>query len=89
MAYQMYVSLQGDHRIVRFVIDPETGSLEPNGMVEIPGGPAPLTFNPTPTALYVWSLYGLFFSRSSLAHNTRSPTPPGACAFAATAGPPA
>ena len=52
MAYQMYVSLQGDNRIVRFLMDPETGSLEPNGAVEISGGPGPLTFDPDRTVLY-------------------------------------
>ncbi len=53
MALQMYVSLQGDNRIVRYLMDPESGSLEPNGSVEIPGGPAPLTFNPSNTVMYV------------------------------------
>mgnify|MGYP000975618548 CR=1 FL=1 len=53
MAYQMYVSLQGDNRIVRYLMDPESGSLEPNGAVEIAGGPAPLTFNPSRTAMFV------------------------------------
>ncbi len=53
MAYQMYVSLQGDNRIVRYLMDSESGSLGPNGAVEISGGPAPLTFNPDRTAMYV------------------------------------
>ncbi len=53
MALQMYVSLQGDNRIVRFLMDPETGSLEPHGVVEVAGGPAPLTFNPDRTVMYV------------------------------------
>ena len=62
MALQMYVSLQGDNRIARFLMDPATGSLEPNGDVEIDGGPAPLTFNPDNTAIYVGRRDGLLLS---------------------------
>ena len=53
MALQMYVSLQGDNRISRYLMDPESGGLKPNGAVEISGGPAPLAFNPSHTAMYV------------------------------------
>ena len=52
MAFHMYVSLQDDDRIVRFIMNPETGSLEPQGAVEVAGGPAPLAINPTRTVLY-------------------------------------
>ena len=52
MAIHIYVSLQGDDRIVRFLMNPENGSLEPQGAVEVAGGPAPLAINPTRTALY-------------------------------------
>ena len=62
MAYQMYVSLQGDNRIVRFLMDPSTGSLQPNGAAEIAGGPAPLTFNPDRTVMYVGQRDGLLLS---------------------------
>ena len=53
MAIHMYVSLQDDDRIVRFVMDHETGRLEQQGAVEVVGGPAPLAINPVRTALYV------------------------------------
>ena len=53
MAIHMYVSLQDDDRIVRFVLDQETGKLEQQGAVEVVGGPAPLAINPDRTALYV------------------------------------
>ncbi|MBC8281714.1 MAG: beta-propeller fold lactonase family protein, partial [Chloroflexi bacterium] len=59
MAYQMYVSLQGDNRIVRFLMDPDTGALESLGEVEVSGGPAPMTFNPANTSLYVGRRDGL------------------------------
>ena len=52
MVFHIYVSLQEDDRIVRFLMDPETGSLEPQGAVEVAGGPAPLAINPTRTVLY-------------------------------------
>ena len=53
MVLQMYVSLQGDNRIARYLMDPESDGLKPNGAVEISGGPAPLAFNPSHTAMYV------------------------------------
>ena len=59
MAYQMYVSLQGDNRIMRFLMNPDTGALESVGAVEVSGGPAPMTFNPTNTTLYVGRRDGL------------------------------
>ena len=52
MPFQMYVSLQGDDRIVRFLMNTETGRLEPQGAVDVAGGPAPLAINPTRTVLY-------------------------------------
>ena len=53
MAFHMYVSLQDDDRIARFVINPEAGSLDRQDAVEVGGGPAPLAINPTGTVLYV------------------------------------
>ena len=70
MALQMYVSLQGDNRIVRFLMDPATGSLEPNGDVEIGGGPAPLTFNPDNTVMYVGRRDGLLLSSFAIDQKT-------------------
>ena len=70
MALQMYVSLQGDNHIVRFLMDPATGSLEPNGDVEIGGGPAPLTFNPDNTVMYVGRRDGLLLSSFAIDQKT-------------------
>ena len=41
MAFQMYVSLQDDNRIAKYLMDHDSGDLEPNGAIEISGGPAP------------------------------------------------
>ena len=49
----MYVSLQGDDKISIFVMDPNTGKLEPLGDKEIDGGPAPLALDPERRFLYV------------------------------------
>ena len=70
MAYQMYVSLQGDNRIVRFVMNPETGALESRDSVAVSGGPAPMTFNPTLTALYVGRRDGLELSSYAIDQHT-------------------
>ena len=77
MAFHMYVSLQGDNRIVRFLLDPETGGLEPNGVVEVAGGPAPLAFNPTRTALYVGRRDGLRLSSFAIDQRNGDLTPTG------------
>jgi 6-phosphogluconolactonase len=77
MALQMYVSLQGDNRIVRFLMDPDTGSLEPHGAVEVSGGPAPMTFNPDRTALYVGRRDGLILSSYAIDQSTGDLTPTG------------
>jgi 6-phosphogluconolactonase len=49
----MYVALQGDDRIARFAMDPETGDLEPLSAVAVPGGPAPMAVDPTRRFLHV------------------------------------
>ena len=77
MAYHMYVSLQGDNRIVRFVMDPATGALESRGAVEISGGPAPMTFNPSRTTLYVGRRDGLELSSYDIDQKTGGLTPTG------------
>ncbi len=70
MAYQMYVSLQGDNRIVRFLMDPDTGALESLGAVEVSGGPGPMTFNPNNTTLYVGRRDGLELTSYSIDQRT-------------------
>lgn len=53
MPYYMYVSSQGDDKIVRFAMDPATGDLEPQGAVAVSGGPAPIAVDPSRRFLYV------------------------------------
>ncbi|MBI3328692.1 MAG: lactonase family protein [Nitrospinae bacterium] len=53
MPYCMYVSVQGEDKIVRFTMDPDTGQLQPQGVVEVSGGPAPLAVDPARQFLYV------------------------------------
>lgn len=53
MTTYLYVSLQDDDRIARFVIDPTSGALQPSGSTEVAGGPAPLTISPSRRTLYV------------------------------------
>ena len=49
----MYISLQGDDKILIFSMDPDNGKLEPRGDTEVTGGPAPLTLDPERRFLYV------------------------------------
>ena len=53
MTTYLYVSLQDDDRIARFVIDPQNGALEPSGSTDVAGGPAPLAISPSRRTLYV------------------------------------
>jgi 6-phosphogluconolactonase len=49
----MYVSLQGDDKVLRFMLDAATGDLEPRGEVAVPGRPAPMVVDPTQHYLHV------------------------------------
>jgi 6-phosphogluconolactonase len=49
----MYVSLQGDDKILRFAVDPATGGLDALGEVAVPGGPAPMVVDPGQRYLHV------------------------------------
>jgi 6-phosphogluconolactonase len=49
----MYVSLQGDDKILRFTMHPATGALDAAGEVAVRGGPAPMVVDPTQQFLYV------------------------------------
>lgn len=53
MPYIMYVTLQGDDKILKFTMHPDTGQLTPQGSTEVPGGPAPLAIDPARRFLYV------------------------------------
>ena len=52
MPYVMYVSLQGDDKILTFMMDPESGKLDPRGELALIGGPAPLAVDPQRRYLY-------------------------------------
>ena len=49
----MYVSLQGDDKIVRFTMDEATGDLERLDELAVPGGPAPMAVDPAQRFLHV------------------------------------
>lgn len=49
----VYVSLNGEDRIVRLALDPEDGVLYPTGSYTLAGGPAPMAFDPCQRFLYV------------------------------------
>lgn len=49
----LYVSLQGDDKILRFALDGATGDLERLGETEVPGGPAPMAVDPSQRCLHV------------------------------------
>jgi 6-phosphogluconolactonase len=53
MPHIVYVSLQGDDKLARFIMDPTTGTLTPQGEVAVAGGPAPLAVDPQRRFLYV------------------------------------
>jgi 6-phosphogluconolactonase len=53
MPYCLYVSVQGEDKILRFAMDPETGDLDRQEDMAVPGGPAPLTVDPARQYLYV------------------------------------
>lgn len=53
MPYAMYVSVQGEDKILRFAMNPATGDLEPQGEVAVPGGPAPIAVDPGRYFLHV------------------------------------
>ncbi len=77
MATHVYVSLQDDDRIVRFVMDPDTGALERRSMVQVAGGPAPLAINPARTVLYVGQRREFRLSSFAIDQATGDLTPTG------------
>ena len=50
---QIYVSLNAEDRIARFVMDPEHGTLEPMQSFSVSGAPAPLATDPAQRTLFV------------------------------------
>ncbi len=52
MPYYMYVALQADEKISVLTIDPQTGTLTPQGEVSVPGGPFTLAISPDRKFLY-------------------------------------
>ena len=53
MTTYVYVSLQGDDRILRFVMDPADGRLTQRHEIAVSGGPAPLALDPDRRRMYV------------------------------------
>ena len=53
MTSVMYVSLQGDDKILQFAMDPANGGLEPLAETTVPGGPAPMVVDPARPYLHV------------------------------------
>ncbi len=53
MTTYVYVSLQGDDKILRYVMDPTDGRLEQRHEIEVSGGPAPLALDPERRRMYV------------------------------------
>lgn len=49
----VYITLQGDDKILQFELNDETGTLEPQAEISITGGPAPLAVSPNQKFLYV------------------------------------
>ena len=66
MSFHMYVALQGDDQIIRFIVDPLNGNFEYKGTIDVPGGPAPLAINPSRTALFVGQRSGKQLSSYSI-----------------------
>jgi 6-phosphogluconolactonase (cycloisomerase 2 family) len=52
MRQALYVSLHGDDKILQYTLDPATGDLRLNESYAVPGGPAPLTVDPSRRYLY-------------------------------------
>ena len=53
MPAYVYVSLQGEDKILRFTMDPDSGKLTQRPEIEVTGGPAPLAIDPGRQFLYV------------------------------------
>jgi len=53
VTYNVFVTLQGDDRIARFSMDPDTGALERREDVALAGGPAPVAISPDQRFMHV------------------------------------
>ena len=53
MTFHMYVTVSEEDRVSIFTVDPDTGRLEPQEDVAVPGRPAPLAVDPERRFLYV------------------------------------
>lgn len=53
MPYFMYVSVQGDDKVLRFTMDAATGDLTLEEAVTVPGGPASIAVDPARRSLHV------------------------------------
>jgi 6-phosphogluconolactonase len=52
MPYAVYVSIQGEDKILQFAMDEQSGALERLAEVPAPGAPGPMTIDPTRRFLY-------------------------------------
>ncbi len=53
MAHYMYVAMQEDDKVSLFTVDPQTGSMTPQGDVAVSGGPFTMVISPDRNFLYV------------------------------------
>ena len=53
MAHYMYVAVQEDDKVSIFTVDPQTGSMTPQGDVAVSGGPFTMVISPDRNFLYV------------------------------------
>ena len=53
MAYHVYVTVSGEDQIARFLMDENTGALEPAAEIAVPGRPAPIALDPTRRFMHV------------------------------------
>ena len=53
MSFYMYVAIAGEGKIIVFTLNPETGKIEPQSQVMVPGGPGMLAIDPEHRFLYV------------------------------------
>jgi 6-phosphogluconolactonase len=77
MPYFMYISLQGDDKILTFGMDEGSGKLDPLGELAVSGGPAPLAVDPRRRVLYVGRRGAKEVSSFSIDQRTAGLTPIG------------
>ena len=82
MTYNVFVTLQGDDRIARFSMDPDTGALERREDVALAGGPAPVAISPDQRFMHVAQRSSKQLTSFRIGIKDGSLAPLGACAAA-------